>query len=120
MKSKLRDHDIDLKVFANLMALSQQDGINQREIGKRLDFPEYYTSRNVDALVEAGLAERRADPKSRRSFLVFLTVKGRRKAAELPKVIADVNDDYLGSLTDEERETAITLLQKVFLEGGKG
>lgn len=112
MRERLSEVDVDVKIFANLMLLSDTDGINQRQLGEKLDFPEYYTSRNVDALVKAGYAERLPDPNSRRSFLVYLTDAGRAKAAELPRIIKETNDIYLDSLSIEERETVIKLLQK--------
>ncbi len=113
MKIELEKIGVDFKIFANLMMLGQQDGINQREIGQRLNFPEYFTSRNVDALVEAGFAERRPDPDSRRSFLIFLTKEGRAKAGELPSIVRTVNDDVLGGLTAKERRSVMSVLQKV-------
>jgi len=116
MKVELEKIGIDIKIFANLMMLGQKDGINQREIGKRLNFPEYFTSRNIDALVEAGLAERKPDPGSRRSFLIFLTEKGRAKAEELPAIVREVNNEVLHGLTTEERASVISLLQKVTAE----
>lgn len=113
MKAELQKVGVDIKIFANLMLLGQKDGINQREIGKQLNFPEYFTSRNVDALVDAGLAERRPDPNSRRSFLVFLTDAGRAKAEELPTIVRDVNDDVLKDLSAIEREQVMSILSKV-------
>lgn len=113
MKAELKEIGVDVRIFANLMMLGQQDGINQRQIGKRLNFPEYFTSRNVDALVEAGFAERRPDPKSRRSLLVYLTAAGRAKAEQLPSIVKRVNDDVLSGLTAAERKRVIGLLQKV-------
>jgi len=91
MKLALKDVGVDVKVFANLLLLSEEDGINQRTLGEKLNFPEYFTSRNVDALVEAGYAERRPDPNSRRSFLIYLTDAGQKKASELPKIIWQMN-----------------------------
>lgn len=113
MRDELKAHDVDLKIFANLMFLSEKDGVNQREIGNELNFPEYYTSRNVDALVERGFAERRPDPNSRRSFLIFLTPAGKAKAKQLPHVIKLVNDNILGELSAAERKQVISLLQTV-------
>lgn len=113
MKERLLAHEVDLKIFTNLMFLSERDGITQREIGNSLNFPEYYTSRNVDALVKSGYAERRPDPKSRRSMLVFLTPKGHAKAAELPAVIRASNEESLSGLTEDERAHVVELLQKV-------
>lgn len=112
MKERLKEHDVDLKIFANLMFLSEDDGVTQREIGNKLNFPEYYTSRNVDALIKQGYAERRPDPKSRRSMLIFLTPEGRKKASELPEVIRAANEEALADLSAEERKQIIHLLQK--------
>lgn len=113
MRDELKAHNVDLKIFANLMFLAEKDGVNQREIGNTLNFPEYYTSRNVDALVELGFAERRPDPNSRRSFLIFLTPAGKAKAKQLPPVIKKVNDEVLKELSETERKQVIGLLQIV-------
>lgn len=112
MKERLKAHGVDLKIFANLMFLSAKDGVTQREIGNSLNFPDYYTSRNVDALIKEGFAERRPDPKSRRSTLIYLTDKGRRKAAELPDVIRASNEKSLANLTANECKQVMWLLQK--------
>lgn len=113
MKQRLSEIDIDLKTFANLRMLSDGDGINQRELGRLLEFPEYHTSRNVDSLVEAGFVERRPDPHSRRSVLIFLTNKGREKAKQLPKIISSVNTEFLQTLNEHEKQQIVWLLQKV-------
>ena len=113
MKERLKELDVDVKIFANLMFLSEKDGITQREIGNHLNFPEYYTSRNVDSLIKYGYAERRPDPTSRRSMLIFLTEAGRAKAAELPAVIQAMNDETLHNLTEAERDQVIFLMQKI-------
>ena len=113
MKQRLSEIGIDVKVFANLRMLSDKDGINQRELGRLLEFPEYHTSRNVDALVKAGFVERRPDPNSRRSVLIFLTDKGREKAKLLPKIIAEVNREFMNALDEKEKQEAVRLLQKV-------
>ncbi len=115
MKQRLSEIGVDTKIFANLMLLNERDGVTQSELGRLLEFPDYYTSRNVDALVEAGYAERKPDPNSRRTVLIFLTAKGRDKAKELPKIIASVNSDFLEEFSKEERSTVIKLLQKAAL-----
>ena len=113
LKDRLADIDIDVKVFSNLMLLSEKDGITQRELGQMLEFPEYFMSRAVDVLVNEGYAERRPDPKSRRTILVFLTDKGREKARQLPAIIAGVNRDQLARLSPDERHQLVALLHKV-------
>lgn len=120
MKERLAEIDVDLKIFANLRMLAERDGVTQVELGRLLEFPEYYTSRNVDTLVEAGLVERRPNPESRRSILVFLTEEGRKKAEELPKIISEVNAEFMTELSAKEKAETIRLLQKIAAipEGG--
>lgn len=113
MKEQLAKIGIDKKIFSNLMLLLEKDGITQRELGRLLEFPEYFTSRTVDVLVDKGFVERRADPNSRRTTLVYLTDKGRETAKQLPPIIGAVNADYLAPLNIEERKQMISLLQKV-------
>ena len=113
MKAELKEVGVDIKLFANLMLLLEEDGINQRQLGEKLNFPEYFTSRNIDALVEAGLAERRPDPNSRRALLVYLTEEGRATAMRLPPIIKRVNDETLIGLTEPEKKQVVRLLQKV-------
>ncbi len=113
MKTALAEVGVDTKIFANLMLLNEEDGVNQRTLGAKLHFPEYFTSRNVDALVKEGFAERRPDPKSRRSYLIFLTDRGREKASELPEIVRKVNDDVLTELSPKERLEIVELLQRV-------
>jgi DNA-binding MarR family transcriptional regulator len=112
MKAPLKEVGVDIKIFANLMLLFEEDGINQRALGERLNFPEYFTSRNIDALVKSGFAERKPDPNSRRSILIFLTPKGRAKARQLPAIIKKVNDEALSELSPEERTEIVGLLKK--------
>ena len=68
--------------------------------------------RIASGLVDAGLAERRTDPNSRRSYLIYLTKEGRIKADSLPPVIKRVNDEVLAGLTATERQQVVDLLQK--------
>ncbi|MEW7008606.1 MULTISPECIES: MarR family winged helix-turn-helix transcriptional regulator [unclassified Lentilitoribacter] len=113
MKERLSEIGIDVKIFANLMILLERDGINQRELGDLLDFPDYYTSRNIDMLVKEGFAERRPDPNSRRSFLIYLTRAGRDKAMQLPNIIKESNEHHLSNLDESEQKQIIKLLHKV-------
>jgi DNA-binding MarR family transcriptional regulator len=112
MKQELKGIGVDIKLFANLMALLEEDGINQRQLGKKQGFPEYFTSRNVDALVKAGFVERKPDPSSRRTFLIYLTAEGRQTATRLPPLITKVNDEALSNLTTDEQEQVVMLLKK--------
>lgn len=112
MVNQLNEIGLDLKMFVSLAFLNEKDGITQRELGKLIDFPDYTTSRNVDVLENAGLVERRKDPSSRRSHLIFLTKAGRKKASQLHLILEDNNKEILKKLSKKENEQLIKLLQK--------
>jgi|TARA_B100001750_G_scaffold167584_1_gene136064 DNA-binding MarR family transcriptional regulator len=114
-KAKLELSAIGLnhKFYIPLLALLDEEGVNQRQLGLKLNFPEYFTSRNIDAMVKAGYAERRPDPNSRRSVLVFLTKAGRAKAECLPGLARKFDEDVLAELTKDEQQKVVELLKKV-------
>lgn len=113
MKEQLATHDIDVKVLASLMTLAEEEGVNQRHLGNKMGFPEYFTSRNIDALVKCGFVVRKPDPDSRRTVLLYLTDAGRAKAASLPEIITANNAEFLLPLNNKEQKTLISLLQKI-------
>lgn len=113
MKLKLDEVGVKFKHFPILMMLREQDGVNQSKLGEKLNFPQYFTSRNVDALVNAGLVERRPDPASRRTILIFLTAAGGAKADQLPEIVRFVNDQVLRACEPLEKAKLTELLQKV-------
>lgn len=113
MKERLDKIDVDIKLFSNIMLLMEKDGVTQRELGRLLEFPDYFTSRTVDILVERGFAERRPDPMSRRTVLVYLTPEGKKKARDLPEIVLAVNNEYLKGLSNSEQTQLIKLLHKV-------
>ena len=112
-KIELSAIGLNYKVYIPQLALLDEDGVNQRQLGLKLNFPEYFTSRNIDAMVKAGFAERRPDPNSRRSVLVFLTKVGRAKAECLPGLAIKLNEVVLAELTKDEQQKVVELLKKV-------
>lgn len=113
MKKQLAGLDLDFRFFMTLMQLLAQDGQSQRELGSKLNLPEYQVSRNLDAMANGGLIERRTNPSSRRTTQVFLTIKGRTLAEKLPPLITDLNDRFLSVLTRDERVMLINMLQRI-------
>ena len=58
-------------------------------------------------------AERRPDPNSRRSFLIYLAPLGRQKAELLAPVIERVNNEILADLSKDDRWHFIKLLHRM-------
>lgn len=65
----------------------------------------------VDALDEAGLAERRPSSTDRRARIIAVTEKGAEVARQSQEIVDRVHADALASLPDDEREALLRVLQ---------
>ena len=74
------------------------------------------TTKRIDRLVAAGLAERRPDPADGRGVLVQLTDRGRERVDAAVAAHLAVEDGLLSALTERERTTLARLLAKLLLE----
>lgn len=64
----------------------------------------------VDALEQAGLAERRPSTRDRRARIIAVTEEGAVIAARSQKIVDQVHQDALGSLPDADREVLLRAL----------
>jgi MarR family transcriptional regulator for hemolysin len=67
----------------------------------------------VDALEEAGLAERRASSTDRRARIIAVTDKGARMAARSQEIVDRVHADALGALPATERKAFLSALHRL-------
>lgn len=67
----------------------------------------------VDALENAGLAERRPSSKDRRARIIAVTEKGAQVAEESQKIVDAVHEHALGSLPQKEREVLVRAMQRL-------
>ena len=68
--------------------------------------------RVVKALVDAGLVERRTDPRDRRAVRVCLTERGQNAAAQIRAARLEALDALLGPLSEGERVEFTRLLER--------
>jgi MarR family transcriptional regulator, transcriptional regulator for hemolysin len=71
----------------------------------------------VDALEEAGLAERRPSKLDRRVRVIAVTKAGEAKVREARKVIEQVQADVLARLPAREREALLSGLTRLVADG---
>lgn len=67
----------------------------------------------VDALEEAGLAERRPSTVDRRARIIAVTEKGKKLAARSQKIVDGVHGTVLDSLPAGEREALLRALRRL-------
>ena len=67
----------------------------------------------LDELEDAGLVERRRDPADRRRHLVRMTASGRKTLERLRLLSNQLEDEFLGALSEEERAQLHALLLRL-------
>lgn len=113
MIDTLKPHGLNLGQFGILMTLLEDDGLIQSEIGKKISMPGYATTRNIDALEQAGYLERQKNEASRRSYRILLTEKGQSFSAELFAIVKKINQNAVSALDDNETLMLKQLLSKM-------
>ena len=79
---RLRELGISIPQCDVLTTLTEQEGVSQQDLAKRLYVTKGNISGLIDRLVAAGLVERRAIAADKRQHAIFLTSAGRAAAEE--------------------------------------
>lgn len=99
--------------FTIIMALLENDGVTQAEIGRKILMPGYATTRNIDKLELNELLERQHHKSSRRAHSIYLTAKGRKLAPALFAIVKDVNGVFLESINDKDKKELTKILSRL-------
>lgn len=109
----LQEHGLTVALWPTMMCLWEEDGVTQTVLANKAKVRRSTTTRTLDKLVDLGLVERKTDPDSRRSFLIYLTKKGHDLQYDLLPIPVQLNKDFLSVLTETENHELIRLLQKL-------
>lgn len=96
--------------FPVLKALLHHDGINQQELSAKLHVDKATTTRSITKLVKLGYVRRERDSEDLRAYRLFVTQKARDIAPEIWRVLQSWTAILAEGMTEEERETALSLL----------
>ncbi|MCU1662907.1 MAG: MarR family transcriptional regulator [Pseudonocardia sp.] len=97
---------LDPTAYPVVVLLGRTSAMRMSELGAALFLDKSTVSRQVDAAVRAGLAERTVDPSDARARLVALTPAGR---AKLTKLQADQRARWEDALAGWSREDIVQL-----------
>ena len=107
---RLREIGVSMPQCDVLTTLTEQEGVSQQELAKRLYVTKGNISGLIDRLAEAGLVERRSTAADRRQHAIHLTGAGRRMAEKALAVQHRWIASTLGRMTDADLEALETQL----------
>lgn len=99
---RLQPYDITIEQFSLLHRLTEQDGISQKDLSKRVGKDQTNVTRILDQLERKGLAKRMPNQEDRRSFLAFVTEEGRSLAELLVPIESEVIQQILDGFSDSD------------------
>ena len=111
---------IRLKQFIALDYLREQGGTTQQQLGETLHLDKNNCVILLNDLEDDGFVARRRDPTDRRRHLVAMTPKGEKALERAEEKLETLEEDVVGDLTPDERETLAGLLRKALGWGGPG
>lgn len=93
--------------------LRDGSGIRQWQLADRLGLEGSSIVRVLDCLEKDGLVERREDELDRRAKRVFLTPAGRTRAEQIETVFAELREELLGALPQDDIAATMRVLHAV-------
>ena len=96
-----------------LITLYKNEGISQEKLSQLLKVDKATITRSIKKLVEDGFIERRQDKNDKRSYLLFVTPKGRAIEPDIRDMFREWNDIVLQGFTDEEVEQAMSFMERI-------
>jgi DNA-binding MarR family transcriptional regulator len=98
---RLREIGLSLPQCDVLTTLTEQEGVSQQELAKRLYITKGNISGLLDRLEKAGLVQRRTIAADKRQYAIYLTASGRKAAESAIAVQRDLIAKSLGRLSRE-------------------
>ena len=93
--------------------LSKNGGLTQQQIAQTLDIRPQSASEAVASLEEQGLIQKTPNPQDGRSFLLSITSEGLNRQKQMQRERQENACRILAPLSENEKNTLQTLLQKV-------
>ena len=110
---RARQHGATRAQWKALLAISRHEGINQGGLAELLEVEPITLCRLIDRMEEAGLVERRRDPKDRRAWQLFLTDKAHPVLEQLHATAAELMEQTLRGISETQTSMMTDLLNQI-------
>lgn len=93
--------------------IHDRSGLRQNELAEYLEMEPIAVGRVVDRLQVAGFVERRADPKDRRAWRLFVTAQARGVMQGMETIARGLRRDATRGVDVEELNAALAVLERI-------
>jgi DNA-binding MarR family transcriptional regulator len=110
---RIEEEGFDAHHYSVLAILAEGARENQATIAEALAFDPSRLVGLLDSLEERGAVVRERDPQDRRRHVVTITPVGRKELQRLRAIAKEVEDEFFGPLSADDRETLHSLLARL-------
>lgn len=118
MKKDVAGYGVNLSEFAVLEALFHKGQLTVQQICSKVLIASGSMTYVIDKLQKKGMLERKACPKDRRVIHVMLTDEGTDFMVKAFPKLQHLIEEIFGEVSEEERETLISMLKRVGQRAG--
>lgn len=96
-----------------LLYVSRNEGVNQIALAELLEVKPITLARLIDQLEKTNLVERRADPRDRRAYRIYLTADAAPQLVAIGNVVSKVRAQAMLGFDKKEAAAFLSSLQKM-------
>ena len=102
----LAEHGLSVQQYGTLLIVREHPGRTVAEVGREVGTARQSANELIAGMERAGLVERRANPRDRRTQQIHLTPAGEQRLAEAIPAVRKVEAELEASFTDADRAAA--------------
>lgn len=115
LDARIKPHGIALGAFPALLQLWEKDGLTQKELVAKLGIEQPTLAATLARMERDGFVTRRRDQGDARVQRIRLTDKAKALRDVAHAEASAINEKALSGLSDQERQTLMTLLGRVIV-----
>ena len=99
--------------YGVLLTIERLGPVSQKQISDQMGFDPSDLVGVIDILEREGFLTRGRDPRDRRRYSLTLTALGQKRLRQFSAIAAEVEEELLAPLNDDERQTFRALVRRV-------
>lgn len=108
----LKKYNITTEQWSVLLHLTEEDGVNQKQLAKKVDKDQATLVRILDILERKKLVIRKKSAEDRRSFLIYVTLEGKKLKEEVYPFIEHLFTNIVNGVSKDQLDLFIDTLSK--------
>lgn len=93
--------------------LNHREGMRQNELAEALEMEPIAVGRVIDRLQAAGFVERRADPRDRRAWRLYVTAQAHDVVDDMERIARELRGESTRGIAYEEMQQCLAVMERI-------